>query len=115
MLKIHETKHPHTTILELSGSFDHQSTTGIEALIVGAQELGCKHIILDFSHVTGIDSIVLGHLFMWYHKMQPHHVNLSIANPFPRIRDILEQSHIAEIIPIVSSDLGVVNHDDTSQ
>jgi anti-anti-sigma factor len=79
------------------------------------KKLGCEHIILDFSRVTGIDSIVLGHLFMWYHKMQPHHVKLSMRNPSPRIREILEQSHIADIIPIVSSDFGVVNQNGTSQ
>jgi anti-anti-sigma factor len=113
MLKVRETKHPHTTILELTGAFDHQATTGIESLILGAQELGCKHIILDFSHITGIDSIVLGHLFMWYHKMHPHHVKISIANPQPRIREILVQSHIAELLPIESSDSAAVHHNGT--
>ena len=108
ILKVRETKHPPTTILELTGQFDHHSTAGVEALILGAQEVRCKHVVLDFSGVTGIDSIVLGSLFLWYHKMQPHQVEINIVNPQPRIRAVLEQSHITELIPISSSDLEAV-------
>ena len=104
MLEVHETTFPHTTLLVLTGQFVYHSTARIETLIVGAQELGHKQIILDFSGITGIDSIVLGHLFLWYHKMQPHGVQLSIVNPQPRIREVLEQSHINNLIPINSSD-----------
>ena len=108
MIKVRETRYPNTTVLALTGQFDHHSTAGVEVLILGAQELGCKHVILDFSGVTGIDSIVLGSLFLWYHKMKPHKIELSIVNPQPRIRAVLEQSHITELIPISSSDLKAV-------
>lgn len=108
MLKILETKLPFTTLLKLTGQFDHQSTDELEVFILGAQEAGSKYVILDFSGVAGIDTIVLGCLFLWYHKLQPHRVDISIVNPQPRIREILEQSHISEIIPIISSDLEAV-------
>jgi anti-anti-sigma regulatory factor len=82
----------------LTGQFVYHSTARVETLIVGAQELGHKQIILDFSGITGIDSIVLWHLFLWHHKMQPHGLQLSIVNPQPRIREVLEQSHISDLI-----------------
>jgi anti-anti-sigma factor len=115
MLKIRETKFPHTTFLELTGQFEHHSSAGIESRILGAQELGCKQVILDFAGVTGIDSIVLGHLFLWHHKMQPHHVTLRIVNPLPRIQEVLEQSHISDLIPISSADLETIQQDGTPQ
>ena len=105
MINVRETKFTNITLLTLDGPFDQHSTPGIEMLIVGAQELGHKHIILEFSGVTGIDSIALMQLYFWYHKMQPHQVDISIVNPQPRIREVLEQSHITELIPISSSDL----------
>jgi anti-anti-sigma factor len=108
MINVREIKLPNTTLLTLTGPFDHQSTSGVEALIVGAQELGHKHIILDFSGVTGIDSIVLAKLFLWYHRLQPHEVDISIVNPQPRILEVLKQSHITDLIPISSSDLEAV-------
>ncbi len=108
MIKVTETKFPNTTLLTLTGQFDHQSTAGLEALILGVQELGQKHIILDFAGVTGIDSIALMQLFFWYHKLHPHQVDISIVNPQPRIREVLTQSHITDLIPISSSDLEAV-------
>lgn len=104
MLEIHETQYANTTLLVLTGQFDHKSTAGMEPLIVGAQELGYTHLILDFSGITGIDSVGLGRLFLWYHMMQPHHVRLSIVNPLPRIRSVLEQSHMSKLIPIEYAD-----------
>ena len=108
MLKVRETKFPHAIFLELTGQFDHHATAGIETRIVEAQELGCKQVILDFSGVTGIDSIILGNLFLWHHKMQPHHVTLRIVNPLPRIQAILEQSQISDLIPISFIDLEAI-------
>lgn len=109
MLKVRETKFPHTIFLELTGQFDYHSTNELETRIMGAHELGCKHVILDFDGVTSIDSIVLGHLFLWYHKLQPYHVKLYIANPLLRIREVLEQSHMSDLIPIKVLDLKAVN------
>ena len=115
MLKVRETTFPNTTLFVLTGQFVYHSTARVETLIVGAQELGHKQIILDFSGITGIDSIVLWHLFLWHHKMQPHGVQLSIVNPQPRIREVLEQSHISDLIPISSADLETIQQDGTPQ
>jgi anti-anti-sigma factor len=115
MLEVRETTFPDTTLLVLTGQFVYHSTARIETLILGAQELGHKQITLDFSGITGIDSIVLWHLFLWYHKMQPHGVKLFIVNPQPRIREVLEQSHNSDLIPISSADLEAVNQNGTPQ
>lgn len=115
MLEVRVTKYPHTTLLALTGHFDHHSIAGIEIFILGAKKLGYKHVILDFSGVTDIDSISLQHLFYWYHTMKPHRVSLRIVNPHPRIQEVLGKSRIAASIPIDSSNLEVVTHKGTLQ
>ncbi|MCA9475756.1 MAG: STAS domain-containing protein, partial [Nitrospira sp.] len=104
MLQVREQIDHHTTVLALTGKFDRQSTIGIEALILGAKEMGCQHVILDFSGIIAIDSVGLGQLFLWYHKMKPHRLHLSIVSPSPCVRESLELSHIPDIVPVFASE-----------
>ena len=73
-------------------------------LILGAKEMGCHHIILDFSQVNGIDSTSLSELFLWYHNMKPHHVQVSVVKPRPYIQYHLDWAHLSEIVPIYASE-----------
>jgi len=93
-----------TKVLILAGQFCRNTTTGIQALILGAKEMGCHHIILDFSGVTKIDSTGLGELFLWYHNMRPHRVQISVVKPRPYIRYHLDWAHLSEIVPIYASE-----------
>ena len=79
MLQVREQHHPHSKVFSLAGQFSRHTTSGIQARILSAKESGCHHIILDFSGVTEIDSTGLGELFLWYHNMRPHHVQISIV------------------------------------
>lgn len=104
MLAVREHCQQNTKILDLSGSFDASSKLGLEVAILGAKEMGCQHIILNFSEITWIDSMGLGQLFLWYHKMRPNHVHLSIVSPQPTVKDLLESTHLSEIVPIYQSE-----------
>jgi anti-sigma B factor antagonist len=100
MLQDCEHQQQRTKILVLEGQFNRATTTGIQGRILEAVEMGCHHIILDFSGVTEIDSTGLGELFLWYHNTRPHHVHISIMKPQPHIEIRLDWSHISEVIPI---------------
>jgi anti-anti-sigma factor len=104
MLAVREHCQHNTKILDLSGSFDASSKLGLEVAILGAKEMGCQHIILNFSEITWIDSMGLGQLFLWYHKMRPNHVHLSIVSPQPTVKDLLDSTHLSEIVPIYQSE-----------
>ena len=104
MLAVREHCQHTTKILELSGSFDANSLLGLEAAILGAKEMGCDHIILNFSEITWIDSAGLGKLFLWYHNMKPNHVKLSIVSPQTLVKNLLECAHIPDIVPIFQSE-----------
>ena len=110
MLQVREQQHHQTKVLALAGRFCRNTTTGIQARILGAVEMGCHHIILDFSGVTEIDSTGLGELFLWYHNMRPHHVQISIVKPPTYIRTHLDWSHISEIVPIYASEEEAMGH-----
>jgi anti-anti-sigma factor len=104
MLVVREHCHHNAKILELSGHFDANSKLGLEVAILGANEMGCQHIVLNFSNITRIDSMGLGQLFLWYHNMRLKHVHLSIVSPQPTVKDLLESAHLSDIVPIYQSE-----------
>jgi anti-anti-sigma factor len=110
MLQIREQKQHHTKILTLVGQFCRNTATGIQMLILGAQEMGLPHIILDFSGVTEIDSTSLSELFLWYHNMKPQRVQVSVVKPRQYIRYHLDWAHLSEIVPIYASEEEAEEH-----
>ncbi|GJL68278.1 MAG: hypothetical protein NPIRA06_09130 [Nitrospirales bacterium] len=104
MLTVREHVSRDTKVLELSGRFDYDSKLGLEVAILGAQELGCNHIILNFSNITWIDSIGLGQMFLWYHRMKPDRIRLSIVSPQRHVRELLECANLPQVIPIYQSE-----------
>jgi anti-anti-sigma factor len=104
MLTVREHVLQDTKILELSGRFDHQAKLGIEVAILGAQEIGCQHIVLNFSNITWIDSVGLGQMFLWYHRMKPGRIRLSIVSPQAPVRELLEFANLPQVIPVYQSE-----------
>lgn len=100
MLTVKEHFQRNTKVLELSGRFDYHSKLGLEAAILGAQEIGCEQVILNFSNITWIDSVGLGQLFLWYHRMRPNRIRLSIVSPQAAVRQLLECSNLPDVVPI---------------
>ena len=110
MLQVREQHKHQKTVLTLNGQFNRRSTTGIQARILGAQETGCHHLILNFSGVTEIDSTGLGELFLWYHNMPHHGVQISIVKPPDYVRNHLDWAHISEIVSIYESEQEAVEY-----
>jgi anti-anti-sigma factor len=104
MLAVREHCYHNTKVLDLSGRFDAQSKLGLEVAILGAQEMGCHHIVLNFSDITWIDSAGLGQLFLWYHNMKIHQMHLSIVSPQSAVKNLLESAHLSDIVPIYQSE-----------
>lgn len=104
MLTVKEHSQRNIKVLELSGRFDSHSKLGLEAAILGAQEIGCEHIILNFSNITWIDSVGLGQLFLWYHRMRPNRIRLSIVSPQETVRQLLELANLPEVMPIYQTE-----------
>jgi anti-anti-sigma factor len=97
-------------VLSLTGQFNRDTKTGIQVLILGVKEMDSRHIILDFSGVTEIDSTSLSELFLWYHNMRSHRVQISVVKPLPYIRYFADWTHLSEIVSIYASEEEAVKH-----
>ncbi len=115
MLTVKEHFLQDTKILELSGRFENNSKIGLEVAILGAQEIGCRHIILNFSNITWIDSVGLGQMFLWYHRMKPAGIQLSIVSPQAPVRELLEHANLPEVVPVYQTEEEAVAHQSCSQ
>lgn len=104
MLQVCEKLNHQSTVIIFTGRFVRQSTIGIGDLILGTKGMRCQHIILDFMGITGIDSVGLGLLYLWYHKLQPQNIGLSIVGPSPNVRTALEGCHLPDCIPVYASE-----------
>jgi anti-anti-sigma factor len=104
MLTVREHAHHKTKVLELSGRFDAQSKLGLEIAIQGAHEIGCRHIILNFSNITWIDSVGLEQMFLWYHRLKPERICLSIVSPQAQVRELLELANLPQVVPVYQSE-----------
>jgi anti-anti-sigma factor len=110
MLQIREQKHHQIKVLTLTDKFNRDTKTGIQMLILGAQEMGFPHIILDFSGVNEIDSTSLSELFLWYHNMKPQRVQVSVVKPRQYFRYHLDWADLSEIVSIYASKDEAVEH-----
>ena len=104
MLTVREHVRQDTKVLELSGRFDSQSKLGIEVAILGAQEIGCQHIVLNFANITWIDSVGLGQMFLWYHRMKPERIRMSVVSPQSQVRELLELANLPQVVPVYQSE-----------
>ncbi len=114
MLKVLKQIDHRTTVLVVTGRLDQQATLGLEVFILGARDLRCHHIILDFSDITWMGSFALDQLFLWHHQMKPHDLHFSIVNPSPSLRETLEQAHISDLVPIFASQEDAIKHHEVS-
>ncbi len=103
MLQVRERQHHSTKVLTLTGQFTHDTTTGIQAKILGAKEVGYQHVILDFSGISEIDVRGIGELLFWYHNRKPNFVQVSIVNPPTLIWNQLDLGHVSEFVQIFAS------------
>ena len=87
-------------ILSFTGRFDKYAKDNLEAAIVRAQETGCHQIILNLACLAWIDSTGLGRILLTHFRVQPQGIRVSLINPTPRVREMLELVRIPDIIPI---------------
>lgn len=87
-------------VISLTGRLDRSANLGLETQILGAQEAGCEHIVLDFTHVSWVDSAGLGKLFLAYHHLNRKKVKLSIVNPRKEVLQLLELVAVPSLVSI---------------
>ncbi len=110
MLQVREHHYDGTTVITLAGPFCRATTPEVYSRILGATKIGCHHIILDFSGVTDLDSIGLAELFIWSHRLNAHHVQISLVKSPDYVGRHLDWGLLSSIVPIYASEKDAVEH-----
>ncbi len=75
----------------------------LESAVYQAQEAQCQHILLNLQALTTIDSRGLGKLFLTYHHLNRQKIRLSMVNPRPMVREMLEFVNLTKLVQIYDS------------
>ena len=96
-------------IEKLVGRFDQTARQEYKGRMDLALHAGYRHVILDMTGVSFIDSTAGGWLILSQRRFQQIRGRLSLVAQQGLIRDILELTQISEWIPIFSSQEEAIN------
>ena len=75
-----------------------------EELYGVADREDCHHLILDFSSVLGVSSLMLGKLLMLRKKMSSRMGRLVLCDISPEVQDVLTATGLNEILAFMDSE-----------
>lgn len=99
-------------VIRFGTCFDVPEELALESAVLHVQEVQGKHIILNLQALTILDSRALGKLFLTYHHLNRKQIRLSMVNPRPAVREMLEFVNFPRIVPLYESieDVVAVEH-----
>jgi len=92
-----------TWVIGFSGKLNFESRNAFHGGMAKVEQTSPRHIILDFTDLTYIDSAGLGLLTLAHRKLSAISSRLVIANPQSAVRDILLLTNIDKMFSIVDS------------
>ena len=90
-------------MITLGACLDAQAENLLESAVCQAQEAHGRHILLDLQALTTIDSRGLGKLFLTYHHLNRQKIKMSMVNPRPMVREMLEFVNFTKLVRIYDS------------
>lgn len=87
------------TVLDLTGRFDAAAKQEVQKAIDLAYETGSAHLILNLAGVPLVDSAALGLLALTHKKFKANGGKISLVNPQPEVRLILDMAAMPKLIP----------------
>ncbi len=105
MNRVSTLPNPHSNmhVITLGACLDAQAEHVLESAVYQAQEAQGRHILLNLQALTTIDSRGLGKLFLTYHHLNRQHIRLSLVNPRPMVREMLEFVNFSKLVRIYNS------------
>jgi len=90
-------------VLDLTGRFDAAAKQDVQHAIDEAMDTGTSHLILNLAGVPLVDSAALGLLAVNHNKFKEKGGKLSLVNPQPEVRLILDMVAMPKLIPSFNS------------
>jgi len=91
-------------VISVSGRIDPSEWPIMQAALLAAQIAHRRHIILNLSQLEEPGAWVLVKLFLAYIQLRQQGIRLSLVNPQPQFRRILEPTNIPAFVDYYSSD-----------
>ncbi len=101
MLKIKSEKFKKYLILKVSGEATNDSSFEFSKKLEELAQEKCYFIGLELSELTYIDSYGLGVIIFFWKSVEAHQGKLVIVNPHPFIIDLLNNTKLNRIIPVL--------------
>ena len=86
-------------ILDLCGRFDAAAKKEVQQAIDAAFATGTSHVILNLTDVSLVDSAAIGLLAINHQKVKQKGGRISLLNPKPEVRMILDMAAMPRLIP----------------
>ena len=102
-MQISEEQEDGVVILDLEGRFDFGARKVFKDAVERIQKEGCLHIILNMERVSFVDSSALGLLVIAHQNLKIKQAQLSLVNPQPYVRQVLDLANVPKMIQVFSS------------
>ncbi|GJL50917.1 STAS domain-containing protein [Candidatus Nitrospira salsa] len=99
-MQITEQQEDSVVVLELEGRFDFGARKVFKDAVERLQKEGCSHIIINMEHVSFVDSSALGLLVIAHQNLKVKHAQLSLVNPQPYVRQVLDLANVPKMVQI---------------
>ena len=86
-------------VLDLMGRFDTSAKQEVQAALNQALDAGALHVIFNMAGVPFIDSTAMGLLALNHQKFQKAGGRISLVNPQPEVRLLLDMAATPKLIP----------------
>jgi anti-sigma B factor antagonist len=93
-----------TTTLRVAGEVDLATADELSQAATAALESGTQTLVIDLAEVTFLDSTGLAVLVAVTNRTTADSVSLTIRDPAPRVRNVINITGLGRFLPISPSD-----------
>ena len=86
-------------VLDLMGRFDSSARQDVQTALDKALKAGAHHVIFNLAGVPFIDSAAMGLLALNHQKFRQSGGRISLVNPKPEVRLLLDMAATPKLIP----------------
>ena len=92
-----------TVVVEVGAALDFSSTERFKRLLRERIDGGTRHVVLDFSDTTVLDSRGLGAIFSLHREFSPRGGTIAFANVSEAVRVVARLTRIDRVFPQFNS------------
>lgn len=96
--------HPSALVLTLSGRFDQKGDMALETAMLRGEEKKVLHVVFNLEQISTIDTAGIGRMYVTFFRLKQKGIYLSLVNPKPAVRKVLNLVEIPKVIHVFESE-----------